>query len=365
MSADRSDSALPLLRVDGMHVRYKVSDRSRFARKILVHAVDGVTLEIGHGETLGLVGESGSGKTTVARAIMEPKLLASGELSGVVMRQGPDGRKEGARRRSADIQMVFQDPYGSLNPRLEIGSAIDEVLHITMGIRPKDQRLEAVTTLLREVGLSPELARRYPRQLSGGQRQRVAIARALAAEPRLILCDEPCSGLDVSVQAQIIVLLRRLQRERGVSYLFISHDLGVVKLLCRRIAVMYLGVILESAGNTELYTRPLHPYTKALIASVPRPQSDARDGSGDAALIVGDPPDPAHVPTGCRFRSRCSFATEICKEVEPKLSEAASGHYVACHHWLRIAQSEDKAANVVPSVKGRAIAVESMNGQEP
>jgi oligopeptide/dipeptide ABC transporter ATP-binding protein len=294
-----------------------------------VRAVDGVSFDIARGETLALVGESGSGKTTTGRAIL--RLVEP--TSGSVHVNGIDFgalRGEELRRMRRHLQIIFQDPYGSLNPRLTVGESIREglVVHALAKGSAADERVAAV---LQEVGLQPDMATRYPHEFSGGQRQRIGIARALAVEPDFIVCDEPVSALDVSVQAQIINLLRDLQRARGLAYLFIAHDLAVVSHMADRVAVMYLGRVVELAPRRPLFATPLHPYTGALLSAVPVPVPGA---VRSRILLAGEPPSPANPPSGCVFHPRCSHPRKnaICTQVAPPLEEKAPGHLVACHH---------------------------------
>jgi oligopeptide/dipeptide ABC transporter ATP-binding protein len=298
-----------------------------------VHAVDDVTLGVRKGETIGLVGESGCGKSTLGRCIV--RLLEPTE--GDVVFEGRSIGKLGARslrplRR--EMQMVFQDPYASLNPRKRVGTIISDPMKIH-GIGDRRERKKRVEELLQTVGLSPEHYNRFPHEFSGGQRQRIGVARALALRPKLVVADEPVSALDVSIQAQMVNLLEDLQDEFGLTYVFIAHDLGVVRHVSDRIAVMYLGKLVELSPAEELYTRPIMPYTEALLSAVPIPDPDLSE-KRERIVLQGDVPSPIHPPSGCRFHPRCRYATDICSQVEPPLVDYGNGHLAACHHPLNV-----------------------------
>jgi oligopeptide transport system ATP-binding protein len=294
-----------------------------------VRAVDGVSFEIQPGETLGLVGESGSGKSTTGRAILQLRRPTSGE----VLFEGEnlcDLGGEALRTRRRGFQMIFQDPYASLNPRMTVGQTVSEPLLVHGQGGNTAELRQRVDELLVLVGLSPAVYERYPHEFSGGQRQRVGIARALALNPKFIVADEPISALDVSIQAQILNLLQDLQDRLGLTYLFISHDLHVVRFISGRVAVMYLGKLCEVADREELFIEPLHPYTRALLSSALETDPTAR-AERQPIVLKGELPSPANPPSGCRFRTRCPLAAAVCAEVEPVLEQKRSGHWVACH----------------------------------
>ncbi len=291
-----------------------------------VHAVDGVSLAIKSGETLGIVGESGCGKSTLGRVMTHLLPATDGQvlLNGIDVTNAKGEELQKLRR---TIQMIFQDPYSSLNPRHTVGRIVGMPL-VVQNINPAQGRKKRVQELLELVGLNPEHYNRYPHEFSGGQRQRIGIARSLALEPKIIIADEPVSALDVSIQAQILNLLQDLQKQLDLSYVFIAHDLSVVKHVSDRVAVMYLGKIVEEAGSEELYSNPMHPYTLALLSAVPEPNPEK---VRQRILLTGDVPYPINPPSGCRFRTRCWRATELCATTEPPLVQISSNHKVACH----------------------------------
>jgi peptide/nickel transport system ATP-binding protein len=321
-----------LLDVRGLSVRFAMPRKSLFGPRTMLHAVRDISFSLQPGRTLGLVGESGSGKTTAAMAAIR---LATAQ-TGSVLFDGVDLLKlnaEGMRQYRRHLQVIFQDPYSSLNPRERVGSIVREPLDLMMPDISKSDREQRVHQLFGLVGLRADQMALFPHQFSGGQRQRISIARALATNPRLIVCDEPVSALDVAIQAQILNLLRRLQDEHGLSYLFISHDLGVVQFICDDIAVMYLGQIVEFADRPTLFSRPRHPYTAALLSAAPSLARRKSAGYVREGAVKGDPPSPMNVPAGCAFASRCERAKPKCTEERPILRGDATGS-VACHYPL-------------------------------
>ena len=296
-----------------------------------VKAVDDVSFYIDKGETLGLVGESGCGKTTTGRTVLrlyEP-------TAGQILYDGVDISRVDMLPYRRRMQIVFQDPYASLDPRMTVGDIVGEAIDIHKLASNSEERKEKIYSMLRKVGLNSEHANRYPHEFSGGQRQRIGIARALAVDPEFIVCDEPISALDVSIQAQVVNMFEELQQELGLTYLFIAHDLNVVKHISNRIGVMYLGKLVELADSYELTFHNLHPYTKSLISAIPIPDPKA-SREKKRIVLEGDVPSPLNPPSGCRFRTRCRYATELCAQKEPEFREVSAGHYVACHHIDKI-----------------------------
>ncbi len=316
-----------LLRVNQLCKAYLINKSSGwFGHKQTLHAVDGVSFELSAGETLGLVGESGCGKSTTAKLVLGLIAPSSGEI---VFDDQPVHAQKNATWRAArkQMQMVYQDPLGALDRRLRVIDQVIEPLDI-QNILDRASRREAALAIMTAVGLSQNLFERYPHELSGGQRQRVVLARALILKPKLIVCDEPISALDVSIQAQVINLLQDIQKQMNLAMLFISHDLKVVNHICDRVAVMYLGKIVEQGPVTEVFTRPAHPYTQALLSAVASP---FKPDATDRIILEGEPPNPVNRPSGCAFHPRCSKASEICKQASPRLGQITDAHQVSCH----------------------------------
>ncbi len=322
------NAAAPLLEVRNLVKHFRVAGGLFGGRSGLIRAVDGVSFELRRGETLGLVGESGCGKTTTGRCILQLERPTSGEVifeGRDLTRLGEDELRAVRRK----MQVIFQDPYSSLNPRMTVGQIIAEPLAVHGIVTERRSRAQRMRDLLSHVGLLPQHADRYPHQLSGGQRQRVGIARALAVEPALIICDEPVSALDVSIQAQIINLLEDLQAQFGLTYLFVAHDLSVVRHISDRVAVMYLGKIVEITDRKSLYDVPLHPYTKALLSAVPIPDP-VLEAQRERVVLGGEVPSPLNPPPGCVFHPRCPIAVDRCRREVPELREIRAGHRAAC-----------------------------------
>jgi oligopeptide/dipeptide ABC transporter ATP-binding protein len=332
MTIENGNQQTPLIQVRDLKKHFTIR-RGALRRQVgTVKAVDGVSFDIMRGETLGLVGESGCGKSTTGRTILQ--LLSP--TDGRIIFDGrnlTDLSKGDVRRIRRDMQMIFQDPYASLNPRMMVSGIIDEPLEIH-GIGKKKERQERVQELLRMVGMNPYFAHRFPHEFSGGQRQRIGIARALATEPSFIVADEPISALDVSIQAQVVNLLDDLKHELGLTYLFIAHDLAMVRYISDRVAVMYLGQIVELSTRDEVFDHPLHPYTQALLSAIPVPDPK-KEAKRERIILEGEVPNPANPPSACRFHPRCPYATDICRQEDPAFRDLGSEttpHLVACHH---------------------------------
>jgi len=328
--SDAAANATPLVQVIDLKKHFPITRGILIERQVgSVKAVDGISFHIMRGETLGLVGESGCGKTTAGRTLLGLYPATGGEvvIDGQNIARADAGQMMAVRRKA---QMIFQDPFACLNPRWTVNAIVGEPLRVHKIILNEKERADQVKELLNLVGLSGSLLNRFPHEFSGGQRQRIGIARALASHPAFIVCDEPISALDVSIQAQVVNLLEDLQDQLGLTYLFIAHDLSMVRHICDRVAVMYLGVIMELAEREELYEHPLHPYTQALLSAVPIPDPK-RDRARQRVILSGEIPSPIHPPSGCRFHPRCPIAQEVCTQATPPLREVTPGHWAACH----------------------------------
>lgn len=340
---------VPLLEVEHLKVHLPVRQSARLfgSTTAYLRAVDGVSFRLDAGETLGIVGESGCGKSTLCRAILQLTTITSGRVlwSGENL---PDLSRQEMDRKRQELQMVFQDPAGSLNPRMTVGSAIAEPLKVFRPDMEPESRREAVHKMMQAVGLPSELANRYPHQFSGGQCQRVAIARAMILNPKLVICDEPVSALDISTQAQIVNLLKQLQRETGAAFIFVSHDLSVVRYMCTRILVMYLGQVVEFATRDELFANPRHPYTRALLSAIHIVERGKRKGA--RIVLSGEMPSPMDSPDGCVFHTRCQHATPWCRKEAPPLHAVTDSHQAACHYWSDLAEADGTAARRLGSV---------------
>jgi oligopeptide transport system ATP-binding protein len=319
----------PLVHVENLTKHFPITRGLIFQKQVgAVQAVDGLNFDIYQGETFGMVGESGCGKSTTGRAILQLHKPTAGKVfyEDTELTTATPQTMQHMRR---NMQIIFQDPYASLNPRMTVGNIIAEPLEVH-NIGTAAERQERVQDLLRLVGLNPYFVNRYPHEFSGGQRQRIGVARALALEPKFIVCDEPISALDVSIQAQVVNLLEKLQDELGLTYLFIAHDLSMVRHISDRVSVMYLGKMVELATREELYGNPLHPYTQALLSAVPIPDP-VKESKRKRVILEGDVPSPINPPSGCHFHPRCPIAAEICSQAEPEWREVSDGHWVACH----------------------------------
>jgi oligopeptide transport system ATP-binding protein len=349
-----TNGAGPLVELEHLKVYFPIKSGVVLDRHVGdIRAVDDVSLQIKRGETLGLVGESGCGKSTVGRTILRLYKPTAGRIlfEGRDISQLGENELRPLRRR---MQMVFQDPYASLNPRKRVGTIVSDPMRIhDLGNRAEQKR--RVGEILETVGLSPEHYNRFPHEFSGGQRQRIGIARALALRPKLIIADEPVSALDVSIQSQMLNLLEDLQNDFQLTYIFIAHDLGVVRHVSDRIAVMYLGKIVELSPAEELYTRPIMPYTEALLSAVPIPDPDLAE-KRERIVLEGDVPSPINPPSGCRFHPRCRYATDVCREIEPPLVDYGRGHLAACHHPLNVDKETLDRVEVTSSRSNPAVA---------
>lgn len=320
----------PLIKIEDVSKTY-VGKSGMFSKTVSVKAVDHIFLEIYPNETLGLVGESGCGKSTLGRTILR---LIEPSAGKIFYRGQPvhEMAKEDMRQLRRNMQMIFQDPYASLNPRMTVGEIIAEPLEVFPGMNASQKR-EKVSEISEQVGIAPDAMQRYPHEFSGGQRQRIMIARAMITDPDFVVCDEPVSALDVSIRSQVLNLMRDLQKKRELSFLFISHDLSVVKHICDRVAVMYLGRIVEIGDKDEIFNNTQHPYTKALISAIPVPDVHR---TKERIFLEGDVPSPMNIPSGCSFHTRCKYACEQCRTQRPELKKTTGNHYTACHRWQEI-----------------------------
>jgi oligopeptide transport system ATP-binding protein len=324
-------TAAPLIEVRDLKVHFRVKTGALISHEVVLKAVDGVSFTLAPGETLGVVGESGCGKSTLGRAVLQLIPPTAGEVIWLGRPlQGLSAAEMRPLRR--DMQIVFQDPLAALDPRMTVGEIVGEPFDTFMPSLPKAERKARVQEMMAKVGLSPDMVNRYPHEFSGGQCQRIGIARAMILNPKLIVCDEPVSALDVSIQAQIVNLLMRLQREFNLSLILISHDLSVVRKISHRVLVLYLGRVMEIGNSDELYAAPRHPYTQALISAIPVPDPD-REATKPRVMLTGDLPSPFAPPSGCLFRTRCPRATALCAEAAPPEDRVSESHRVFCHHW--------------------------------
>ncbi|MTW87803.1 ATP-binding cassette domain-containing protein [Virgibacillus dakarensis] len=329
-----------LLEINNLKKHFKIDSKN------ILKAVDGISFDIYKGETFGLVGESGCGKSTAGRTILRLYEATEGEVDFQGENVHAKKSKKELKKFNRSMQMIFQDPYASLNPRMTVKDIIAEGIDIHGLAKDKKERLDRVNALLETVGLNADHGNRYPHEFSGGQRQRIGIARALAVNPDFIVADEPISALDVSIQAQVVNLLKRLQKERGLTYLFIAHDLSMVKHISDRVGVMYLGSMAEIATSDDLYEEPLHPYTQALLSAIPISDPEV-ERSRERIIVEGDVPSPINPPSGCRFRTRCPFAMDVCAKVVPEFQEYKKDHWVACHLYDERYNDEAKETQTI------------------
>jgi len=325
-SADTAVSAEPLLRVENLKKYFQINKAFLAKNRKFLRAVDGVSFTLDAGKTIGIVGESGCGKTTMGRTVLRLNTVTDGKIlfNGLDL---TDMKGEALRKVRPQFQMIFQDPYSSLSPRLPVGELIGEAVRVHK-IVDKSEYKDYIIDVMQKCGLQPHYFERYPHEFSGGQRQRICIAKVLALKPKMVICDEPVSALDVSIQAQIINLFKDLQEKTNIAYVFISHDLSVVEHISDQVGVMYLGNMVEFASKKDLFTNPMHPYTQALLSAVPKPDPSVKM---NRIILQGDIPSPANPPAGCKFHTRCNRCMDVCKEVEPKFRDYGNGHSVACH----------------------------------